>query len=179
MADSKRLRTLKALCEHLRTEVTPANGYAHDLSAAPGSVTRGRMFHDPDDALPAVSILDNPDPDRFPRLAGWQDRLDAPHSVEVWPLLIQGWVKDDKLNPTDPAFNFMADVRKGLAKILQSSHPTTGAQAHPAYMLGDLIEGLTMEPGVCRPPDNISSVAYFWMRLMLRFTEDQNDPYAD
>ena len=39
--DSKRLRTLKALTAHLEAEVTPANGYQHDLTKA---VFRGRAL---------------------------------------------------------------------------------------------------------------------------------------
>lgn len=176
--DSKKLRILKRLTEHLKSEIVPANGYQHDLSE-PGHVIRGRLFIGPDDPLPQVSLLDNLDPDRFPRLAGEDDRINAPHGKEAWILLVQGWVEDDKENPTDPAFNLLADVRKALAKILQGTDPMSGRQPHPNYMLGDLIEGMTMEPGVCRPPDSISNRAYFWMRVTLEFVEDQNDPYAD
>lgn len=177
--DSKKLRTLKALSDHLRAEVRPDNGYTYDLSDRPERVVRGRLLIDPADPVPQVSILDNLDPDRFPKLAGGDDRMNAPNAREGWVLLIQGWVDDDKLNPTDPAFNLLADVRKALAKILQGDEPNTGRTAHPAYMLGYLIEGMTMEPGVCRPPDGISNRAYFWMRVTLQFVEDQNDPYAD
>lgn len=178
--DSKRLRTLKALTEHLRTEVTPANGYEHDLSGE-GAVMRGRLYHDEDAPLPGVSILDNIDPDRAPRRTGWQDMAEADTSYEGWTLLVQGWVKDDKLNPTDPAFNLMADVRKALAKVLQDADAHAGRPtAHPNYLLGGLIEGMTMEPGIARPPmEGVSSRAFFWMRVTLKFVEDQNDPYAD
>ena len=69
MADSKRLTTLKRLCTFLATEVTPANGYKHDLSPE-GAVARGRLFFDSADPLPGISILENVDPDRFPRQAG-------------------------------------------------------------------------------------------------------------
>lgn len=180
MADSKRLRVLKALSTHLATEVRPANGYQHDLSVT-GAVSRGVLYLTQDSPVPSVSILDNIDPDRAARRTGWQDRVDADTSLEGWTLLIQGWVKDDKLNPTDPAFNLMADVRKALAKVLQDADPHAGrAQAHASYMLGGLIEGMTMEPGIARPPmEGVSSLAFFWMRVTLKFVEDQNDPYAD
>lgn len=177
MADPKRLRTLMALTEHLRTEVTLANGYQHDLS---GAVFRGKLLFDESDPLPSVSLLESPDPDRAPVLAGYHDRVDAPQSNEEWMLLLQGWAVDDKVNPTDPAYRLMADVRKALAKILQGDDPMSGRQAHPSYMLGGLIEGMTMEPGVARPPqEGVSSRAFFWMRVKLKFVEDQNDPYAD
>lgn len=177
MADSKRLRTLKALTDHIASEITPANGYQHDLS---GAVFRGRLYHDEDDPLPSVSILDNPDPDRAPRRTGDQDRQDAPVAFEGWTLLVQGWADDDKMNPTDTAELLMADVRKGLAKVLQGDEWMTGRMAHPNFMLGGLIEGMTMEPGVARPPvEGISTRSYFWMRVTLKFVENQNDPYAD
>lgn len=175
--DSKRLRTLKALTDHLKSEVTPANGYQHDLSEA---VFRGRMYFGEDDPLPCVSLLDNSDPDRAPRRAGYHDRIDAPVANEGWTILLQGWTVDDKANPTDPAELLMADVRKALAKVLQGHSMQTGRLAHPNFMLGGLIEGMTMEPGVVRPPaEGVSSRAFFWMRVTLQFVEDQNDPYAD
>lgn len=174
--DSKKLRTLKALTEHLKSEISIANGYQHDVD---DRVFRGRMFLDPSDPLPALAILDSPDPDRFPKATGDQDRIDAAVGLEAWVILIQGWVDDDKLNPTDLAFNLLADIDKALAKILQGQDMMKGRQAHPNYMLGGLIEGMTMEPGVCRPPDSISSTAYCWKRVTLQFVSDPNDPYAD
>lgn len=177
MEDPKRLRLLKALTGHLKSEITPANGYQHDLSEA---VFRGKLLFDDSDPLPCVSVLESPDPDRAPAFAGAQDRVNAPNSAEDWMLLIQGWAKDDKLNPTDPAYRLMADVRLALAKILQGDEMMSGRQAHPSYMLGGLIEGMTMEPGVARPPqEGVSSRAFFWMRVRLKFVEDQNNPYAD
>ena len=175
--DSKRLRTLKALTAHLEAEVTPANGYQHDLTSA---VFRGRALFGEDDPLPAVSILDSPNADRAARRTGDDDLIESATSREDWTLLIQGWVDDDKLNPTDPAFNLMADVRKALAKINQGYDMQTGRTPHPNYMLGGLVEGMTMEPGVARPPEQgVSSRAFFWMRVALQFVEDENDPFAD
>lgn len=175
MSDSKRLTTLKALSAHLEEEVSIANGYKHDLA---GSVFRGRTFFDTDDQLPAVSILENPDPDRFPARAGGDD-YQAPVQLDRWTLLIQGWAEDDKQNPTDPAYELMADVKKALAKILKDAHPITGAGKHPSHMLGGLISGMTMEPGTVRPPmEQVSSFAFFFMRIVLKFVEDTNDPYS-
>ena len=67
MADSKRLTVLKKLCGFLAAEVTVVNGYKHTLTAA---VFRGRMFSTNNDPLPMVTILENIDPDRYPRPAG-------------------------------------------------------------------------------------------------------------
>lgn len=174
MADSKRLTTLKRLCDYLQREVRKANGYKNDLK---GRVFRGRMFYSNNDTPPLVSIMENLDPDRFPRLAGGDYEL--PTTKEGWVLLVQGWCEDDKENPTDPAYELMADVRKALAKIVKRGHPTDAAQIpNPDLMLGGLIAGMTMEPGIARPPiEQVSAKAFFWMRVTLQFVEDPNDPY--
>lgn len=173
--DSKRLLTMKAISEFLAREITTDNGYQHDLTA---KVFRGRLHYGANDPLPCLSILDNPDPDRFPKLTGWHDQNSAGVSLEDWTILVQGWAEDDKVNPTDTAFNLMADVRKALAKVLQEEDPRLGRPENPDYKFGDLIEGMTMEPGVVRPPqEGVSSRAFFWFRIHLKFVENQDDPY--
>lgn len=174
MADPKRLVMLKALSEYLQTEITKANNYEHDL----GFVSRGRMFIDRTMKLPGLSILDNPDPDRYPASAGRRG-WEHPTQNEDYVLLIQGWAKDDKQNPTDPAHVLMADVRKALAKIAYQG-PPDGAYQPPenVYLLGGLITSLVTEPGVVRPPtEQESSEAFFYMRVSVGFAEDPNDPF--
>jgi hypothetical protein len=172
MSDSKRLATLKALTAHLEAEITVANGYKHDLA---GAVFRGRAKFDDDDPLPMISILESPNPDRFPNRAGEHDNIRVDQR-DNWTLLLQGWAKDDKLNPTDPAYDLMADVKKALA-LLVKERPEYGTGVHPNYRLGGLILGLEYEPGTVRPPDEQSTKAFFWMRVILHFSEDFNDPY--
>lgn len=173
MPDSKRLTVLKRLSRFLEKEVTVANGYKHDLR---NSVFRGRMFTTSNDPLPMLTILENIDPDRFPSLVGGD--LEHPLGNEQWVLLIQGWAEDDKDNPTDSAYELMADVRKALAKIMQRPHPMSADAENPNYLLGGLITGMTMEPGIARPPiEQVSTKAFFWMRVALKFVEDPNDPY--
>lgn len=172
--DSKRLACLKALTTHLKTEVTPANGYLHDLSNA---VFRGRnRFTDADPDV-MVSILESPNPDRFPRAAGSSDDGIAEQS-DNWTLLIQGWAPDDPVNPTDPAYELMADTKKALTKIVARSTESGDPLRPDVYMLGGLIVGLKCEPGTVRPPDEQSSKAYFWMRVILQFVEKLSDPFA-
>jgi hypothetical protein len=175
MADSKRLRALKAFCEVIREVRGPDAGYNYDVSNA---VFRGRMFFGPEDPTPMVSVLDNPDPDRWPSRTGMDEHSHT--GVEKWHLLVQGWAPEDRQNPTDPAFNLMADVVKALARINLDPNPATAAPFdNPHYMLGGLITGMTMEPGVVRPPlEAPSNKAFFWMRVALQFVEDTNDPYA-
>lgn len=173
MIDDKRLAVLKALTTHLETEVSIANGYQHDLV---GRVLRGRMLFTDHDSVPMVSLLEALNPDRFPRRAGNEDNISSPIHHEKWILLAQGWVADDKVNPTDPAYPLMADVKKAFAKLAQGpDHRNLGQ--HPSYLLGGLITGIEIEPGTVRPPDENSSLAYFYMRLILKFSEDTRDPY--
>lgn len=162
MSDSKRLTVLKAICEHISETVTPANGYKHDLT---DRVFRGRLVFSDSDPVPMVSVLENLNPDRLPNRAGEHGHQ---HN-EAWVLLVQGWSKDDRLNPSDPAYELMADTKKALALLIDDSRS--------GYLLNGLIADLTIEPGTVRPPDSSSSRAFFWMRVILRFTEDVRDPY--
>lgn len=175
MADPKRLVMLKALSDYLQSEITTANNYQHTL----GFVSRGRMFIDRTMKLPGLSIIDNPDPDRYPSSAGRRG-WSHPEQNEDYVLLIQGWAKDDKQNPTDPAHVLMADVRKALAKISYRGAPDSAYQPpEGVYLLGGLITSLVMEPGVVRPPtEQESSDAFFYMRVSVGFTEDPNDPFS-
>lgn len=171
--DSKRLATLKALTEHLATDIVPTNGYDFDLT---GAVFRGRLFFDHTDPVPCLSILDNINPDRYPSLAGKADG-EPGESSGRWVLLLNGWVEDDKLNPTDPAEQFMASVKKSLAKLDDDPNPMSAQPQHPNQLLGGLISGLDIEPGTVRPPDEHSAKAYFWMRVILKFVENVRDPF--
>lgn len=171
--DSKRLATLKALTLHLEERISISNGYNHDLR---GSVFRGRMWFDDTDPLPMVSIIESPNPDRFPSRAGVEDQIDEVDQKEHWIIFIQGWTQDDKRNPTDNAYELMADVKKALA-LLNLYNPEKNEGLDPNYLLGGLILSLEFEPGTVRPPDDQSGKAFFWMRLILEFVENVNDPF--
>lgn len=173
--DSKRLATLKALTAYLASEITPDNGYKHDLSVE-DAVIRGRLKTTESDPLPQVSILESPNPDRFPNRAGDPDNIEI-EQKDNWTLFVQGWVDDDKRNPTDPAYELMADVKKALARLV-AMRPEFGTAVYPEnYLLGGLIYGLEFEPGTVRPPDQNSAKAFFWMHVILKFTENVNDPF--
>lgn len=172
MSDSRRLEVLKRLTAHLESEISVSNGYKHNLA---GGVARGRMWFDTSDPLPMVSILESPNPDRFPNRAGEQDNTHVSQR-DNWTILVQGWSADDKQNPTDPSYELMADVKKALALLTHVS-PDHGIPTHPNYLLGGLIADMQYEPGTVRPPDEQSSKAFFWMRVILKFVENVNDPY--
>jgi hypothetical protein len=161
MTDSFRLRVLKAITAAIQ-HVTPANGYEHDLSAA---VFRGRTLFGVNDPLPMVSILEAP---------LQADQLPVPKSsasiVGDWELLIQGFVVDDPENPTDPAHQLLAEVKKALGAEM--------AQRDNILGLGPKVDKIMLGAGTCRPADEVSGKAYFWMPLIVTLVEDLDDPFA-
>lgn len=180
MADPKRLVVLKRLTEYLESEVSTSNGYQHNLA---GAVFRGRYFFSKDDPVPMVSILENPDPDRFPQAAG-RNGTQVQQGHEAWTLLIQGWAVDDKINPTDPAYRLMADVTKALSRLSDGGDPANLRSAPLHYLLGGangaepVVTYVRPEPGVVRPPtEQQTELAFFWIRCEFGFVEDPADPY--
>lgn len=170
--DSKRLATLKALTAHLESEISIAHGYKHDLA---GAVFRGRMRFDDADPLPMIALLEGMNPDRFPNRAGSEDHIETDQR-DNWTIDVQGWAVDDKNNPTDAGYELMADVKKALGQIVMEDS-VQGIGLHENYMLGGLILDLEYEPGTVRPPDQPSAKAFFWMRVILKFSENVNDPF--
>lgn len=174
MNDPKRLVMLKALTDYLSRTIRPVNGYQHNLA---GAVFRGRYFFSKDDPVPMLSILENPDPDRFPPRAGRLGQGPT-EGHEGLTLLIQGWAKDDKVNPSDPLYRLMADVQKALAGLSAGEDPATLRPAGPDYLLGGLVTYVTPEPGVVRPPiEQQSELSCFWLRCEFGFVENPLDPY--
>lgn len=163
--DPRRLVMLMALSHYLRTTLGDVE------------IHRGRMVLTQNDPVPAVAILDNVDPDRYPSLAG-RNGYELPTQDEDYVLLVQGWAVDDKVNPTDPAHRLMARVKKALAGLLDRGHPDEPPQEGDVYLLGGLITRLSVEPGVVRPPiEQSSAEAFFWLRISVGFTENPDDPF--
>lgn len=158
-----RLRVLKALTAALG-EITVANGYSADLA---GSVFRGRDIFGKSDPLPMLSILEsiNEKDQRMTPQAGQ-------HVTGPWELLIQGWSADDEDNPTDPSHYLLADVKKRLIQERST------ARGYEILGMGGMITDIKFSTGVVRPADDVSSTAYFWLKLELVLVENLADPYA-
>lgn len=180
MADPFKLVALKALCDALK-EITPINGYVHDLSdfdpgdgAAKERVFRGRAWFGEDDELPMLSILEGVDPAE--EVA--EPAADSPTAEYDWELILQGFVDDDRNHPLDPAYRLLADVRKRLA--VERVRKTVDHDQNPLGLgLGkNRIVKLSFGSGVCRPADDISAKAWFWLRVTLRIVEKAAEPYA-
>lgn len=155
-----RLRIQRALSELFKT-ITPDNGYFHDLSEA---VFRGRDKFGEEDPVPMVSILEDP------REVENESPNESATAVRgPYSLIIQGWVQDDPVNPTDPAHWLMRDVKRALA-------PEIRKRGAPGGILGlgtgkPCIDALKISGGVVRPPDHLSIKAYFWLKLTLVLVE--------
>lgn len=163
MIDSFRLKVVKALTDAL-AEITPANGYQHNMT---GRVYRGRLMLTEEDGLPAIAINEPPQLKDSP-----PTRENGSAKTEL-TLLIQGFVKDDRINPTDPAYRLLADVQKRLAaeKVRDDGFDLLG--------FGERVTGLSIGQGVVRPPDEVvSATAHFWLPVTLTFGERLTDPFA-
>lgn len=150
--------------------ITPDNGYDDDLSQA---VFRGRSVFGDNDPMPMVSILESAKPND-PMYVGDYNRVMLDNR---WLILLQGWVADDKANPTDPAYLLKAQVQMRLGEV--TSVGPHGKGLNPElFMLGGLINGLRYGIGTCRPPEHgISSKAYFYLPLEIELALPVAKPY--
>jgi hypothetical protein len=159
VVESKRLNILKALTDHLKS-ITTANGYDSDLSEA---VFRGRALFDDSDPIPMLSILESPKSEASFATNGYEARKDD------FSLFLQGWVKDDPANPTDPAYLLAAEVEKCLTQLIATKNDNSGRPEYPnAYLLGGSIVDIKFGPPIVRPPtEQISSKAFFYLPVVL------------
>lgn len=169
-----RLEIQKRLGAILR-EIEPSGGeYIHDLSGADGTsgnkIFRGRLIFGDNDPIPMVSILEAPIPlDQIPSPSP------ATESSGPWEIVIQGFVKDDRQNPTDPAHVLMADVKKRLVREKEKTNWDKPEQG--IFGLGRFVTSMYIGSGVVRPPDELSAKAYFWLTITLDLSEELDDPY--
>lgn len=163
MSDPFRLRVLKALSAALE-EINPDNGYSFDMR---GNVFRGRDMFGDSDPVPMISVLEAIDEKaQIPSPEG------GAHSTGPWELLVQGFLDDDLVHPTDPAHLLMAEVKKRLVqeRVRERQRNILG--------MGGKVTELRFSSGVVRPPDEDSAKAYFWLRLTLVLVENLLDPYS-
>jgi hypothetical protein len=171
-----RLAVQEALGNSLK-EITPANGFMSNMAdydlddVMTPRVFRGRAIYGDDDPVPMISILEEPiapETDLEP--------AEGPGGTAPYQLMIQGFVPDDPLNPTDPAHVLLADVKLRLAQVREESRVTErvfqfGAKA-------PTVTGISFGGGVVRPADEISAKAYFWLRVTLSLVEDHDNPFV-
>ena len=160
--DPFRLRVLKRMCEALE-EIHPGNGYIHDLRNA---AFRGRDAFGDNDPVPMVCLLESIEEDeQVP------SPTTAAQNYGPWTIQVQGFVTDDRRNPTDPAHRLMAEVKKRLVEERRRE------RGMDILGLGSRITDLAISRGIVRPADEISDKAYFWLRVRLTLVENLADPY--
>jgi hypothetical protein len=169
MADPLRLVVHKRLTALLET-ITYADFDGTEI-AMTDRVYRGRGVFGDETPIPAISILESPIP---------EDTGAAPHggglATHRWELVVQGFVRDDRRNPTDPAHILLAQVKQVLAQETQKVH---WDRAEDGILgLGRSVDDMQIGAGVVRPADELSSKAYFWLVLTLKMVEDLTDPYG-
>lgn len=142
-----------------------------------GRVVRGRNIIGDETEAPFLSMLDAPRPDT-PEYAGAnQMRKDD------WTILISGIAPDNKANPSDNGFWFVAAVEERLG-LVTAIHKTRGTPLYPEhYMLGaggeDLITKLEVAPPVVRQPDDkLSSSAFFFLPIRVGIAGAVGKPYT-
>ena len=156
-----KLNVMKSMTAALEEISTVDDAYWHDLA---NKVYRGRTVYDDRDPTEMVTILEVPIPPEQ-----MQTPSDARFKRGGWELFVQGWVKDDKENPTDPAYYLMEDVTQ---RILLEKAKVGGQGFSPEYPFGyKQITGIELGQGVVRPEDERSNLAFFWLPLTLVLVE--------
>lgn len=158
MADPVRLLVLKKLT-FLLQGITEIDGVTVNLTQ---SVFRGRSVFGENDALPMLSILESPR-----NTDGIRAGENRSENLNKWGLMLQGWVKDDKVNPTDPAYHLAEAVMNRL-KLVTEIRPGNSGQPlnENVYLLGRSIVGFEVGQPIIRPPiDNLSSKAFFYLQV--------------
>lgn len=177
--DPKKLRVMKALTKHLEINVTswtPSDADGNDLPAITyalaGRVWRGRTVITATDAEDALSLLEAPRQiDGAPAAEGGIKRN------ENWVILLQGFPKDDKTNPSDPAYYMMAATEMALSRLVLED-PRGGGPVYPdEYRLGGIIGTITIGQGVVRPASQeVSRLAMFYIPLTINIQTDVSNP---
>lgn len=166
--DHRKLATLKALTSLLET-VSIVEGAPFDLL---GKVFRGRQRYGDEMPLPCVSILEAVQQD-----PGAEYGPDGFGHINQWPVLIQGWVDDDKQYPTDAVYALMGEVELKLNEIIALNQ--LGDGKYPAFRLGGLVTGMTVGPGIVRPPmEGVSDKAFFFLPVAFGFDSDLSHPFV-
>jgi hypothetical protein len=174
--ESRKKAVMRWLAEYLAGEVTTANGYLHDLTTEDdeGKVYRGRTTFGEEVEPPFLSILEAPRP--LDPNSGGDSKVER---RSKWPLLLQGFATDDRLNPTDPAYDLAADVERAMAKLMEKDNE--GYPKYPdVYQMGPWKIEVTLQEAIVRAPDpDISDTAFFYLPVFLDVVTDLRKPYTE
>ena len=171
---SKKRRMLQVLTSHL-AGITPDNGYDHDLD---GKVFLGRPIFGNEQEVPFLSLLEAPRPN--PVIPAGESDGKVRRSV-VWDLALQGFVRDNKLDPTAPAYDLLAEVELRLSEIISEAGEGRQGGKHPAiFRLANLANDVQIGQGIVRPPaEKVSPTAFLYIPLTIKFTSDLSKPFVE
>lgn len=180
MLECYRLNVLKKLTAHLEL-MNPDDGFSGAVAGLDlrTKVHRGRLLFGDNDPVPMLSIVEFP----RPGAGTYADNEETTRSAE-WPLVLQGWCENDTQNPSDPAYNLMADVVQQLSKInVKDSAYYLLGKPDPSDPLAAVrnynIAGIRLGPGVVRPPEGqLSTHAFFYLPIWVKLAEISNKPYV-
>jgi hypothetical protein len=150
----------------LLATINPTNGYFTTLPSS--SIFRGRHTFGENDPLPMVVFIEPPVPHDIPPVP-----LLSEGRLGQWDIMIQGFVEDDPRNPTDPAYVFVSDVLKCLAKHKKDNQ---GRNLLGFGQRANTVEDIVIGDEKVRPSDDISAKAYFWLPISLKVAEDLANP---
>ena len=99
---------------------------------------------------------------------------------EDWLLLIQGFAKDDKKNPTDPAYDLMAWTQMRLARITTENKNGARGGLYPnEWRLGGLVSEIRYQIPIVRPgKDTVSDTAYFYLPISVGNVTELTMPFV-
>lgn len=171
------LQRLTELLEGINRATTDPNTgtfYTYDLN---GKVFRGKSEIGTQVQGPFLSLLEATVLEE--ELFAGEGKKKA---IGPWKLLLQGFIEADK-DPRaalDPAYVFRAQCQQRLARVIAEKDDGRGPEYPDVYRLGGLIAGLRIYRGVVRPPESgVSSMAFFYVPLVVELATDITKPYVD
>lgn len=167
---SFRLRVLQALCDVLKGVEFSVGAQTYslaDYTDATGrtaeKVFRGRTKYGYNDPLPMLSVLED-----FKSAPVNLGSAGNTQGILPFPLLIQGFIKDDADHPTDPAYPFAAATIKALLAERVDQFNILGLGGNCPC-----VTDIQISTPVIRPPDGeTSDVAFFYLTVTLTLAED-------
>lgn len=170
---SKRLNILRALTDHLEAVVYDPGG--QNETSLEGRVYRGRTVFGDEVKLPFLVILEAPR-----QLQSEVAGDEKTKRKDTWRLLVQGFAPDDKKNPLDPAYEFLALVEERMSRLVAQKDNGAGPKYPTEFRLGRLVGEILFTNPIVRPPDNdVSDTAYFYMPVTLQVVNDMESPFTE
>lgn len=160
---STRLRVVDAVVAMLQ-QITPDNGHTTNVGT---NVFLGREGYDSDDALPMISIIEDPgmmDQEK-------EQKNSMTHDIEL-KLIIQGFAYEDSENPSRAVYHLLADIKRVIAQ----EHMLRGGRGElekNLLGLGGLVRSMFPSQGLVLPyGSDIGGTQAAYVILTLKYLED-------